>query len=86
MLEVRTGDVRGAAKVVAGVEGVREVLAYGDRLNVLVDDAAARSGPVDAALSAAGILVLGIRTARPRMEEAYISLVRRTVSEGEGRR
>jgi ABC-2 type transport system ATP-binding protein len=86
MLEVRTGDLRAAATVVAGIAGVSEVLTYGDRLHVLVDDAEARSAAVGEALAAAGIAVLGIRPTRPRMEEAYISLVRRTVSDGEARR
>ena len=76
MLEVRAEDVRRARAAVAGVAGVRDVQAYGDRLHVLVDDADARAGAVGAAVAAAGIAVASVRSTRPRMEEAFIALIK----------
>jgi ABC-2 type transport system ATP-binding protein len=84
MLEVRTDDLRRAAAIVAAVPGVHEVLKYGDRLHVLVDDAGALGGPVRDALTSAGIAVQGIRPTRPRMEEAFITLIGRTAPAGTG--
>jgi ABC-2 type transport system ATP-binding protein len=77
LLEVGTSDLRLAEETVARVEGVLEVQTYGDLLHVFVDSAAARRDPLQAALTAAGIQVTGLRQTRPRMEEAFISLVRR---------
>lgn len=77
LLEVRLSNLRLAEGVVASQEGVLEVQTYGDLLHVFVDSAAQRQAPVSAALAAAGIQVLGSRQIRPRMEEAFISLVRK---------
>ncbi|MGD2207211.1 MAG: ABC transporter ATP-binding protein [Anaerolineae bacterium] len=77
LLEVQTSNLRRAEEVVAGLEGVLEVQTYGDLLHVFVDNAAQRQEPLRAALAAAGIQVMGLRQTRPRMEEAFISLVRR---------
>ena len=63
-------------------EGVLEVQTYGDLLHVFVDDAARRAPPIQETLSDAGIIVQGMRQTRPRMEEAFISLVRRQMEEG----
>lgn len=54
---------------------------YGDLLHVFVDEAEARYGPIRSSLEAAGIAVRGLRQTRPRMEEAFISLVRRQMAE-----
>lgn len=77
LVEVRTSDLRAAELVVAGVQGVLEVQTYGDRLHVFVDNAAARQDSLLGALASAGIEVSSLRQIRPRMEEAFISLVRR---------
>jgi ABC-2 type transport system ATP-binding protein len=86
LLEVRTSDrsgrgLRRAEEVAAASEGVLEVQTYGDLLHVFVDSAAERQDPLQAALTAAGIEVIGLRQTRPRMEEAFISLVRREMDE-----
>jgi hypothetical protein len=46
-------------------------------LHVFVDDAARRAPAIQETLSGAGIGVQGLRQTRPRMEEAFISLIRR---------
>jgi len=77
LLELRTSDLRRAEAVVAAQEGVLEVQTYGDLLHVFVDSVARRQEAIRAALASAGIRVIGLRQTRPRMEEAFISLVRK---------
>jgi ABC-2 type transport system ATP-binding protein len=79
LLELRPSDLRRAEKVVAAAQGVLEVQTYGDLLHVFVDSAAQRQQPLFTQLTAAGIEVIGLRQIRPRMEEAFVSLVRRQV-------
>ncbi len=92
LLEVRTsgesgtlgGSLRRAQQVVQELEGVLEVQTYGDLLHVFVDEAARRQESLRAALAEAGIDVVGLRQTRPRMEEAFISLVRRQAAAEDG--
>ena len=84
LLEVRPLDLRRAEQLVAELEGVLEVQTYGDLLHVFVDQASARQASIQAALEAEGIEVIGVRQIRPRMEEAFISLVRRQMVEAAG--
>jgi len=77
LLEVRTSDLRHAEEMVARLEGVLEVQTYGDLLHVFVDSATKRQTLIQAALASADIAVISLRQTRPRMEEAFISLVRR---------
>jgi len=60
-----------------GLEGVLEVQSYGLMLHVFVDDPARRQPEIEAALVARGITCQGMREIEVRMEEAFISLVRR---------
>ena len=82
LLELRPDGGPGAALrlaqgVLAGQEGVLEVQTYGDLLHVLVDSAGRRQDALLHALEGAGIEVTSLRQTRPRMEEAFISLVQR---------
>ncbi len=81
LLELRPSDLRRAAEVVAGLEGVLEIQTYGDLLHVFVDSASVRSEALQGVLEAADIGVVSLRQTRPRMEEAFISLVRRQMEE-----
>jgi ABC-2 type transport system ATP-binding protein len=83
LLEVRTSNLRLAEDLVASQSGVLEVQTYGDLLHVFVDSAARRQEPLSVALAAAGIQVHGLRQIRPRMEEAFISLVRKEMRGGD---
>ena len=76
LLELRPDRLRDASRVIAGLPGVLEVQAYGDRLHVFVDDADRRAPGLQEALTRAGIAVHDLRQTRPRMEEAFISLIR----------
>jgi hypothetical protein len=57
------------------------VQTYGDLLHIFVDDAAQRAVTIQEALSGVGIVVQGLRQTRPRMEEAFISLIRKRTEE-----
>jgi ABC-2 type transport system ATP-binding protein len=84
LLELRSSDLRHAEEVIDRLDGVLEIQTYGDLLHVFVDSVAARQDAIRAALSAAGVSVLGLRQTRPRMEEAFISLVRRQMAGAAG--
>jgi ABC-2 type transport system ATP-binding protein len=77
LLELRTPQLKRAAAAVAALEGVLEVQTYGDLLHVFVDSVAGRQASLSLALGDAGLDVAGLRQIQPRMEEAFISLVRR---------
>jgi len=81
LLELRPSELRRAEKMVAAAPGVLEVQTYGDLLHVFVDNAAQRAKTLRSGLEAAGIQVISLRETRPRMEEAFISLVRRRMEE-----
>ncbi len=76
LLELRPTNLRRAEPIVAALPGVLEVQTYGDQLHVFVDDAGQRTPEVQQALEHADIGYAGLRHAKPRMEEAFISLIR----------
>ncbi len=77
MLEIQPDQLTGAAKLVASVPGVQEVQTYGDLLHVFVDSAKRRIDSVRSVLETAGNKILWMRTTAPRMEEAFIHLIRK---------
>jgi ABC-2 type transport system ATP-binding protein len=85
LLEFIPSDFERAAPLVAGVQGVLEVQSYGLMLHVLVDDVAERRPGIEAALSEQGITCQGMREIEPRMEEAFIWLIRRQRGNGSSR-
>jgi ABC-2 type transport system ATP-binding protein len=82
--EAGIGLLRRAEMVAAGVPGVSEVQTYGDLLHVFVDDAAARMPELATGLAAAGIAAGDMRRTQPRMEQAFMSLIRQQESAGGG--
>ena len=81
LLELRPSSLRRAEQVVASAPGVLEVQTYGDLLHIFVDSVAQREHSLRVGLEAADIQVISLRETRPRMEEAFISLVRRRMEE-----
>ena len=57
--------------------GVLEVQTYGEALHLLVDPAHLRIPEIGSRLEQQGVGYRSIRRASPRMEEAFISLIRR---------
>jgi ABC-2 type transport system ATP-binding protein len=83
LLELRPTELRRAGKVLRGQPGVLEVQTYGDLLHVFVDSLSLRQESLLDVLRASGIGILGLRRTKPRMEEAFISLVSKQESAGE---
>lgn len=77
LLEFTPSDFVPAWRAVEEMDGVLEVQTYGAMLHVFVDDVARRREEIEAALAAQGITCRGMREIEPRMEEAFISLIRR---------
>lgn len=77
LLELTPSDLIPARELVASLEGVKELQTYGDKLHVFVDDASRRKPEIATALSAREIGHDEIRRIEVRMEEAFISLIRR---------
>lgn len=77
LLEFAPAHMEPAKRRVATLEGVLEVQTYGVLLHVFVDDPARRQVEIARALEAEGISSTGMREIEPRMEQAFISLIRR---------
>jgi len=77
VIEVQPEDWQRALTALSGLPGVREVQTYGESLHLLVDAGQQRLPEVEAALREAGIGYRSVRLAPPRMEEAFISLMRK---------
>jgi ABC-2 type transport system ATP-binding protein len=86
LLELRTSDLRRAREVVRELDGVLEVQTYGDLLHIFVDSVAERGPWLQRVLESAGISVHRLRHIRPRMEEAFISLVQKESGDLETRK
>lgn len=71
------GLMRRAQALVRPLDGVLEVQTFGDLLHIFVDDAQSRQTAIVDALTGATIEAHNLRQTHPRMEEAFISLVRR---------
>lgn len=81
LLAVWTPAVMAARQILAPLPEVLEIQTYGDVLHIFVADAAAAEARITAALAGAGIPVTEIKRTKPRVEEAFISLIQRRRSE-----
>jgi ABC-2 type transport system ATP-binding protein len=77
LLEFAPSHFVPAKRLVRTLEGVLEVQTYGIMLHVFVDDMVRRREEIVRALASEGITCEGLREIQPRMEEAFISLIRR---------
>jgi len=82
LLEFTPSDFERAGPLVAGLDGVLEMQTYGLMLHVFVDDVERRRREIEAALAGQGISCEGMREIEPRMEEAFISLIRKQETNG----
>ena len=81
LIALWSSDVRKAGQVLAGLEGVLEIQTYGDQLRVFTHDTDGLMDRMRATLVAAGVEVHDMRRTRPRMEEAFISIIRRQMAD-----
>lgn len=77
LLEFRPSNVRKAHSVLKDTPGILEVQTYGDLLHVFVDKTDSGTQTVNQALGKAGMTLENLRQPAPRMEQAFISLIRR---------
>jgi hypothetical protein len=77
LIALYPSNLRRAREILAELPGVIEMQTFGNQLRIFVRDASAAIEQVNAALSQQDIKVLDARRTQPRMEEAYISMVRR---------
>jgi len=81
LIAIWPADVRRAREALTGLEGVLEIQTYGDQLRAFTHDTDGLMDRIQTRLAAAGVEVNDIRRTRPRMEEAFISLIRRQRAE-----
>ena len=77
VLEFTPSDFSAALKLCNEIEGVLEVQTYGERLHVFVDDVSKRKPQIESTLDSQNIAHDNLREIEVRMEEAFISLIRR---------
>lgn len=86
LLEFTPSDFRRALPIVEVMDGVLEVQTYGMMLHAFVDDIAGRQAQIESALASQDIACQGMREIEPRLEEAFISLIRKQQAANEGER
>jgi ABC-2 type transport system ATP-binding protein len=77
LIELHPEDWQSALGVVSKLPGVLEVQTYGEALHLIVDSAPQRLPQIEKELADHNIPYRGARQASARMEEAFISLIRR---------
>jgi len=81
LLEFTPSHFVPAMRLVSEMEGVLELQTYGRMLHVFLDEFALRREQIQTALKGQGITWEGMREIEPRMEEAFISLIRREAAQ-----
>jgi len=75
IVELVCSDIRKAASLLKGESTVREVQAFGDRLNIVVDDEKKNVRTIVAFLKKHAIEVMDRRVVSPSLENIFISLL-----------
>lgn len=76
LLEFTPSNFVPARKALSGMEGLLEIQSYGRMLHLFVDSVERRQPEIEKLLAAQGLSWQGMREIEPRMEEAFISLIR----------
>jgi ABC-2 type transport system ATP-binding protein len=77
LVEIRTDNWQKARQELLHLPGVIEVQIFGENLRVFLDSSERRIPAIEAVLKGSGVAIHGFRKAPPRMEEAFISLIRK---------
>jgi ABC-2 type transport system ATP-binding protein len=77
IIEIQPQDWQRALKAVASLPGVREAQTYGESIHLLVDSGTRRLPEIERAMKKSRLAYRSIRIAPARMEEAFISLIRK---------
>jgi ABC-2 type transport system ATP-binding protein len=76
VIELRPQPLSKAWEIIEGWEGALDVRVYGGLLHVFVEDGEKGMRQLESLLASQGVTVEGLRQIRPRMEEAFVSLIR----------
>ena len=76
-IKIVTHDWQKAQEIIQPLTGVLEVQSYGEALHILVDSSTKRLGQIQKTLQKNNLEIMEIRMIKPRMEEAFISLIRK---------
>jgi ABC-2 type transport system ATP-binding protein len=77
IIEIQAEDWQKALKTVTGLSGVRETQTYGESIHLLVDSGKRYLPEIERVLKKEKLAYRSIRIAPARMEEAFISLIRK---------
>jgi ABC-2 type transport system ATP-binding protein len=77
MIEIQPEDWQKTLKAVSSLNGVREAQTYGESIHLLVDSGKRRLPEIERVLRREKLAYRSIRIAPARMEEAFISLIRK---------
>lgn len=80
MIEIQPEDWQKTLKTVTGLSGVREAQTYGESIHLLVDSGERRLPEIERVLRKEKLAYRSLRIAPARMEEAFISLIRKLES------
>jgi ABC-2 type transport system ATP-binding protein len=83
LIVLSPADIRRARELLSGLDGLLEMQTYGEQLRVFTHDAPGLMERIRSTLTTEGIEVGDMRQTRPRMEEAFISLIRRRMAHNE---
>jgi ABC-2 type transport system ATP-binding protein len=82
VVEIIPDDWQTARRLIQDLAGIHEIQTYGKSLHIVVDSGPKRLRQIKRRLKQAHISIEGARVTRPRMEEAFISLIRGLEEEG----
>lgn len=77
VLKIITNDWQKARQIILPLPGVQEVQTYGEALHILVDSISLRSKIIKRTIIDNDLNISEMRAIAPRMEEAFISFIRR---------
>ena len=77
VLKIITNNWQKARQIILPLPGVGEVQSYGEALHVLVDSISLRSKNIKRTLIKNDLKIREMRAIAPRMEEAFISFIRK---------
>ena len=77
VLKIITDDWRKARELILPLPGVQDVQSYGEAIHALVDSVSSRSANIKDVLVANKLKIIDMREISPRMEEAFISFIRK---------
>lgn len=84
LIELQPDDWRAARQLLSTLDGVREIQTMGESLHLIVDSADRRIPDIRSAMHDHGLGFSKLTATEPRMEEAFISLIRQLDASDEG--